>query len=146
MFKNDWQAAAYEEECLAAERELAQLKGFVNIEQMLIGSPSGAYPGFVSGLAPIPAWRRDWNAAGALMAEHNVVGWIKNMASGDGFRISEPTRGIEETVFHAYHPNKEAALRAAIVVAVSEQLRYKPRYKVAPEMEIDTPGRRGPLP
>lgn len=88
---------------LALEKRLAELLGR---EYM--------FEGHLGPVQRIPQWCRDWNACGPLMVEHDVYPTDTNF--GYVFRHGH------QLAILADHPDKDTAVRYAIVQAVVAKL------------------------
>jgi hypothetical protein len=116
------------------EKQLAELLGWTNI---FAGSdpraPAGAPSGWLTGITPtgagntLPQWARDWAACGRLMTEYDA------MPDPQIHEINQCKRGEHEGEWSyvdwtrpgrgfTYHPDKDSAVRFAIVEIVINML------------------------
>lgn len=113
---------------LEAEKRLAELLGWKCVQ--LGGSLDGlSMPeNWLHGIWPIdgegglvPQWCRDWSACGPLMVEHGVWPFIQPDGYVDTFISGmEPDPDIDTPL--SDHPDRETAVRYAIVQAVIAKL------------------------
>jgi hypothetical protein len=101
---------------LQAERRLATLRGWTNLVdagKALIGKPPC---GGVRGQAAVPCWARKWTACAPLMVELGIYP-IDGTDHGTAYIwVFKNLRCLAQVKATA-HPDKEAAVRFAIVMA-----------------------------
>lgn len=101
---------------IEAEKRLAELLGWHSIDVVSNGNMWGdktpkknvTYVGI-----RVPQWTRDWAACGSLMVEHEI--------SVLQSPVGVSTTGVGYVNFND-HPDKDAAVRYAIVMAVIQKL------------------------
>ena len=106
----------YFRSCIAKERHLAQLLGH-HVEEFYESAGT-----LWSNAVALPQWTRDWNACAALMVEHDLsLVYLKEPGHAHS---SSVIIGPVEVMF-ADHPDKEQAVRYAVVKAVACKLEHK---------------------
>jgi hypothetical protein len=116
---------------LQAERRLAELRGWTNLVDAgnaLIGTPPH---GGVRGQAAVPCWTREWTACAPLIVELSIFPIDGTDHSTAYIWVFQNLRCLAQ-VKAAEHPDKEAAVRFAIVSAAIAALKME-RQKVASE-------------
>lgn len=114
-----------------AEKRLAELLGYKEIFRLRVGGEEcGSLQynkGKYTGAEQVPRWCRDWTSCGPLMVEHNV-GWTISKAYEGAWRDTIEAKcqyvgmGTTEETGVSDHPDKETAIRYAIVLAVIAKL------------------------
>jgi len=110
---------------LALEKRLAELLGYRDIFRLKVdGVEHGGLhynKSTFTGGEKVPRWTRDWSACGPLMAEHGLATQVQNelhtaqVSTVDGPIVLRIER-------FADHPDKDTAVRYAIVQAVIAKL------------------------
>lgn len=119
---------AYLLQAIADEVELAKAGGYSRID--VPAAPTRTTPLLAQScdrLKPatqLPRWRRDWNAAGDLIAEFNLS--IRQDEEDGSVSVGIRGRRLDVTEKYADHPDKAGAILAAIV-GISIQLRAEQR-------------------
>ena len=103
-----------QENKIAANKRLAELLGWSNILDVggaLVGTPpAGAVAS--RGQAMVPDWMGDWAVAGPLLAQFEI-------------RLMPMSAGVDASGFlkwYRFYPDRDAAVRAAIIKAVTHRL------------------------
>jgi hypothetical protein len=113
-----------------ANYSLATLLGWHNLALVgggaILGTPPGGAPNS-RGQAMVPDWCGDWAHAGPLMVEHGAYPKLHCPDSSQMYVRHEYAGG---TILHLRDfPNREAAVRFAVVAIVTESLRVKRRVR-----------------
>lgn len=109
-----------------ANYSLATLLGWCNLSLVgagaILGTPPGGAPSS-RGQAMVPDWCGDWLAAGPLMVEHGA--YPKFHCPGAGQMYVRHEFATATFIDLSDFPNREAAVRFAVVAIVTEMLRAK---------------------
>jgi len=109
----------YFRSCVAQERHLAQLLGMHNIEEFYEHAGALWHDG-----KRVPAWTRDWRACGPLIAEYGLcVDFGADARHGDVVQVEATSIPLCD------HPDRDHALRFAVVKAVIAQLEHRRRQE-----------------
>ena len=105
-----------QENKIAANKRLAELLGWTSIIEVggaLVGTPpAGAAES--RGQALVPDWLGDWTASAPLLVQFEI-------------RLMPMSAGVDAGGFlewYRFYPDKDAAARAAIVMAATHRLEY----------------------
>lgn len=109
---------------LEAEKRLAERLGYIDVKESKAMTAQGALCGWKQGREYLPRWCRDWAACGPLIGEHELE--IDCLFPKGYISVTYKLPGNEEygEVFEELgrHPDKDTAVRYAIVMAVIAKL------------------------
>lgn len=110
---------------LEAEKRLAELIGWSQVEfdTFRAGALTGMLPDKSSFGEIVPQWTRDWNACGPLMVEHGLYPEVYTDAGLEFVWIKRSFCKVNVPV--SEHPDKDTAVRYAIVQAVIAKLEWQ---------------------
>ncbi|MES2535403.1 MAG: aminoacyl-tRNA synthetase [Pseudomonadota bacterium] len=106
----------YFRSCVAKERHLAQLLGHHNVEEFYESAGT-----LWEDSKELPKWTRDWNACGHLMTTYDIALDFHKQAGDE--RSSAVHAGASVVLF-SDHPNRDQAVRYAVVKAVIALLEH----------------------
>lgn len=115
-----------QEDCIAAEKKLAKLLGWTNIQLssgVLMGSPKER----PFTLTFIPQWTREWEACVPLIGEYGL------RFQSDEYKVSAYFGNDQECTsafaFFKLHPTKDDAIMFALVQAMIAKLKAEKEAK-----------------
>lgn len=114
----------YFRSCVAKERQLAHLLGHHQVEEFYESAGT-----LWEGDKALPKWTRDWKACGPLMTQFDLSPVYLHEA---GTAHSHAVSIGPVTVQFADHPDKDQAVRMAIVKAVIAHLEHIEHLKAHP--------------